>query len=101
MEHEKPYANPDFQLADLREVLPMNRTYLSHFIKSEYGCTFYQFVNRYRIAEAKRLKLAHPELKAEEVAGMCVFSSRNVFTNVFTREEGISPREWYKKQNPA
>jgi AraC-like DNA-binding protein len=32
---------------------------------------------------------------------MCVFSSRNVFTNVFTREEGISPREWYKKQNPA
>lgn len=49
MEHEKPYTNPNFRLIDLQQVLPMNRTYLSQFIHREYGCTFYQFVNRYRI----------------------------------------------------
>ena len=101
MEEEKPYVNPAFQLSDLGAVLPMNRTYLSHFIKAEYGCTFYQFVNRYRVEEAKRLKLANPDLKMDEVAARCGFSSRTVFSNVFTREEGVSPREWYKKCNPA
>lgn len=97
MTTEKPYLNPDFQLADLGEVLHMNRTYISHFLKAEYGCTFYQFVNRYRIEEAKRLKLAHPDLKLEELAIRCGFSSRVVFSNVFTRETGLSPREWFKK----
>ena len=101
MEQEKPYANPAFQLADLRAVLPLNRTYLSQFVKAEYGCSFYQWVNQYRIAEAKRLKLAHPELKTDEIAARCGFSSRTVFSNVFTREEGLSPREWFKQCNPA
>ena len=101
MEEEKPYVNPAFQLVDLGEVLPMNRTYLSHFIKTEYGCTFYQFVNHYRVEEAKRLKLEQPELKMDEIAARCGFSSRTVFSNVFTREEGVSPREWFKKCNPA
>ncbi len=101
MEEEKPYVNPAFQLVDLGAVLPMNRTYLSHFIKTEYGCTFYQFVNHYRVEEAKRLKLEQPELKMDEIAARCGFSSRTVFSNVFTREEGVSPREWFKKCNPA
>ena len=101
MEQEKPYVNPAFQLSDLGAVLPMNRTYLSQFIKTEYGCTFYQFVSRYRVAEAKRLKLEQPELKMDEIAARCGFSSRTVFSNVFTREEGVSPREWFKKCNPA
>jgi len=100
MEQEKPYVNPAFQLSDLGAVLPMNRTYLSQFIKAEYGCTFYQFVSRYRLAEAKRLKLEQPDLKMDEIAARCGFSSRTVFSNVFTREEGVSPREWFKKCNP-
>ncbi|MBQ2173109.1 MAG: AraC family transcriptional regulator [Bacteroidales bacterium] len=78
----------------------MNRTYLSQFIKAEYGCTFYQFVSRYRVAEAKRLKLEQPDLKMDEIAARCGFSSRTVFSNVFTREEGVSPREWFKKGYP-
>ena len=101
MDQEKPFVNPDFQLADLGEVLPMNRTYLSHFIKAEYGCTFYQFVNHYRVEEAKRLKLANPDMKMDELATCCGFSSRNVFTNVFTRETGMSPHRWFKKCNLA
>ena len=56
MVQSKPYLNPDLRLMDLREVLPMNRTYLSQFIHDEFDCSFFQFVNRYRIEEAKREK---------------------------------------------
>ncbi len=94
IEKEKPYLNPDFQLADLRQVLPMNRTYLSQFINAEYGCSFYHWVNSLRIAEAKRLLTEHPEIKLKDIAQQSGFSSPTVFSRVFIRETGISPREW-------
>lgn len=94
MEQEKPYLNPGFKLIDLQAVLPLNRTYLSQFINTEYGCTFYQFVNRYRIEDAKRLKLEHPELKAQELSALCGFSSPTVFSRIFSELEGVTPREW-------
>ena len=98
MRETKPYLNPDFQLMDLRHVLPMNRTYLSRFIRDEFGCTFYQFVNKYRIEEAKRLMTEQPELKIEDVAIKSGFSSRSSFTQTFTKETGFSPREWRKEK---
>lgn len=97
LEKDKPYCNPDFQLTDLRQVLPLNRSYLSRFINSEYGCSFYQWVNGLRVAEAKRLITEHPEMTLEEVSKHCGFSSRRLFTQIFARETGMTPREWSKK----
>ena len=94
IDKEKPYLNPDFQLTDLRQVLPMNRSYLSRFIKSAYGRSFYQFANHFRIEEAKRLMTEQPDLKIQDVAERCGFSSRSVFTQVFTRETGVAPSDW-------
>ena len=97
MESEKPYLNPDFRLLDLRQVLPLNRTYLSQFIRAQYDCTFYQFVNRYRIDDAKRLMKDNPDMKIAEVSGRCGFSSPTVFSRTFATIAGITPREWSKR----
>ena len=96
METEKPYLDPNFKLIDLMRALPMNRTYLSEFINTTYGCTFYQFVTRYRIEEAKRIMRENPELKMADVAVRSGFSSQSVFSRTFIRETGQTPREWYK-----
>ena len=94
MAEGKPYLNPDFQLTDLRAVLPTNRTYLSQFIREAYGCSFFHLVNRYRVEEAQRLMSAHPDMKLTEIASACGFSSPAVFSRTFTRHTGVSPREW-------
>lgn len=99
MEREKPYTNPEFRLMDLQQVLPMNRTYLSRFLQTEFDCTFYQFVNRYRIDEAMRLKMDNPDMKIGEIAARCGFSSPTVFTRTFTNITGITPREWARKNS--
>ena len=91
---EKPYLNPDFQLMDLRQVLPLNRTYLSQLINTEYGCSFYHWVSGLRIAEAKRLLTENPEIKMKDIAQQCGFSSPIVFSRVFIRETGMTPRDW-------
>lgn len=96
METEKPYLNPNFKLTDLMQVLPMNRTYLSEFINTTYGCTFYQFVTRYRIEEAKRIMRESPELKMADVAARSGFASQSAFSKIFSKETGYTPREWYK-----
>ena len=95
LDKDKPYLNPDFQLIDLRQVLPLNRTYLSQLINTEYGCTFYQFVNRRRIDEAKRMKIEHPDWAIQEICQRCGFSSPRVFYRTFARETGMTPKEWW------
>ena len=97
MTDKKPYLNSDFQLVDLRAVLPTNRTYLSNFIHDEYDCSFYQFVNRYRIKEAQRLMLETPDMKLGDVAERSGFASPSAFCRVFSRETGFSPSEWVKQ----
>ena len=99
METERPYLNPEFRLLDLRQVLPLNRTYLSQLIHAEYGCNFYQFVTNYRINEAKRLKTEHPEMTMEDVAGQCGFSSARSFYRTFSREMDMTPTEWWEAQS--
>ena len=98
---EKPYCSPDFRLEDLRVVLPLNRSYLSGLINAEYGCNFYQYVTRHRIEEAKRLLKEQPELKIQEVAEQCGFSSSTMFGRVFARETGFTPTEWVARNEKA
>ena len=98
LDKEKPYLNPDFQLTDLRQVLPLNRTYLSQFINTEYGCTFYQFVNRRRIDEANRMKIEHPDWTVQDISQRCGFSSPRAFYRTFARENGMTPKEWWLSQ---
>lgn len=99
METEKPYTNPEFRLLDLRQVLPLNRTYMSTFINVTYGCNFYQFVTNYRIQEAKRLMTDNPGILFQDVSERSGFSSPTVFSRVFAREVGMPPRDWLAKEN--
>ncbi len=94
MKTEKPYTNPDFRLLDLRQILPLNRTYLSQLINAEYGCSFYQFVTNYRIEEAKQLMKAHPDMLMQDIGEQCGFSSVRSFYRTFSRETGLAPKEW-------
>ena len=99
MDSEKPYLNTEFRLLDLRQVLPLNRTYLSTFINMTYGCNFYQYVTNYRIREAKRLMTEHPDMQLQDVAEQSGFSSPTVFSRVFARETGMTPKTWSSKAN--
>lgn len=97
MEEEKPYRKADLRLDDLRQKLPLNKTYLSQMINREFGCNFYHLITHYRIKEAKRLIRENPTMQLQEVAEQCGFSSPTVFGRIFTRETGMTPREWSAK----
>ena len=99
MQNNKPYLDKDFRLVDVMQVLPINRSYLSRYINTTYGCNFCQFVTGYRIEEAKRLLRERPDMKLLEVAERTGFASAAVFSRTFAKETGYSPTEWLKLQN--
>lgn len=73
-----------------------NRTYLSQFINSRYGCSFSVWIMGLRLAEAKRLMVSSPTLSLEQVSHTVGFSSLSYFIKSFKQVEGISPGQWRK-----
>jgi AraC-like DNA-binding protein len=99
MERERLYLNPELSLDDLSAALMIHKNYVSYVINDVFKMNFYNYINRYRIEEAKRMLLDHgyDNLSIEGIAKSCGYKSRNVFYPVFKKMEGITPMEYKKK----
>jgi AraC-type DNA-binding domain-containing proteins len=101
MERECPYLKPDLRIDWFVQKLQTNRTYLSAIIHDDFGENFIGFVNRYRIVEAQRLMVEHPNEKLVAVAEKAGFKSVSSFNDFFRRLTGQSPAEYRRKQQAA
>lgn len=101
MERERLYLNPELSLDDLSAALMIHKNYVSYVINDVFKINFYNYINRYRIEEAKRMLLdrSYDNLSIEGIAKSCGYKSRNVFYPVFKKMEGITPME-FKKNFP-
>ena len=93
MEEKRPYHSPDFKLMDVSEIIPLNRTYLSRLFNEGFGTSFLEFVQHYRIEEAKYL-LSETDLSASEIAFRIGYRSNSVFHRVFVRATGFTPQKY-------
>ena len=64
------YTNGNLTITDVAALLGTNRTYVSNVINNEFGFSFYQFVNKYRIQKATILFIQHPDMQIQEVASL-------------------------------
>ncbi len=90
---EKIYKNSDLKITQVSSKLQTNRTYVSNLINSEFSCSFSDFVNKYRIEEAKQM-LVNDGLKnysLNYISEAVGFGSLNTFIRVFKENEGITP----------
>lgn len=94
MQEQKPYRQKDFKLLDVMQVLPLNRSYISHLFNEGYGETFFNFVMRYRIEESVRLLENHPEMNIRRISDLCGFSSPSVFGRAFLKNKGVTPKQY-------
>ena len=97
--NEAIYKNPDLKITHLSEKLHTNRTYISKHINTQFSCTFSDFVNRYRIEEAKRL-LTEDSSKTYSlnyISEKSGFGSMGSFMRVFREMEGITPGQFRER----
>ena len=95
----KAYMREQFTIEELAAKLYTNKTYLSSFIREEYGMNFSGWIAHLRIEEAKRMMRENPDQKLIDVAFNVGFSSLAYFSSVFPKMEGVSPSVWLRKAN--
>ncbi len=97
-EKEKPYLKPDLTIYEVALYLYSNKTYLSRVINECFDNNFNQFVNYYRVEEAKRLFKNDMSMNIHQMCDLAGFGSMATFSIAFRYYVGNSPAEWCKEQ---
>ncbi len=79
IEGQQLYLQYDLKLDDVATLLGTNRTYLIYALNEGKGMTFKEYVNRLRIAYAKKLMAESPHLSKSEVASLSGYSTPSSF----------------------
>lgn len=97
-ETNRPYLTPGYSLRDLADDLNIAYTYLSFIINREFGVSFNDLINKYRIDHMKNLigKEDYSLYTLEGIAFKSGFNSRSTFYRAFYKITGQIPSEFVK-----
>lgn len=101
MENERPYLNPELKLDDLASLLGLSRHHMSQVINQHFHKSFFDFLNEYRIKEAKLMLLDRPKDKQVltiEVIYKVGFNNKASFYKAFKKYVGTSPSDFVAKE---
>jgi AraC-like DNA-binding protein len=100
MTEQEGFLDAALSLDKLAKQLGVSTHQLSHYINTQEGCNFADWVNRYRVLHACKL-LQHPKyahLKIAAIAHESGFNTLSVFNGAFKRMMGCTP-SLFKKQS--
>lgn len=100
METEKAFKDADLTLPKLAEMLDMPTYQLSQVINEHLAKNFSDFVNQYRVNEAKQL-LTDPKFGHYKIAGIAFesgFNNLSSFNTAFKKRVALTPSQ-YRKQH--
>jgi len=100
LEQEKLYRDSELSLDFLAKKLNAQRHHVSQAINEQGGKSFSEFVNEYRVQEARQLLAAtkKQEMNAIEVAYQVGFGTKNAFNLAFKKLTGMTPSA-YRQAN--
>ncbi len=99
MESEKLYLDPEISLKELSDKTGISPRYVSQIINSRFNQNFFDFINHYRIEEAKRLMAGtvRKELTILEIMYNVGFNSKSSFQTAFRKNTGTTPTEFRQR----
>ena len=98
MEIRKPFTDSSLKLNHLAQMVSTSPNYLSQVINEERQQNFYDFVNSYRIEEAKRMILdpSQEQMTLLSIAYEVGFNSKSAFNTAFKKHTGMTPTQLKK-----
>jgi AraC-like DNA-binding protein len=97
IETDNVHLNPILRLGDLAKNIDISKHHLSQIINQKYELTFYDFINKHRVSEAKQLIMQSPDLTLLQVAFDSGFNNKTSFVNAFKKFEHITPSKFREK----
>ena len=86
-------------MPDLAQQLGTTIHILSQSINEGLGKSFFEMVAEYRVDEAKKLLIDHPNIKVEEIAEQVGYNSKSSFNTAFKKFTGSTPSEYRSAKN--
>jgi AraC-like DNA-binding protein len=101
METEKLYLDSSLTISKLSERLSIPTPHLSQIINERLGQSFVDFINTYRVEEAKKRLLdpARKHISVLAIAEQVGFNSKSSFNSVFKKHVQMTPSEFRKSVN--
>ncbi|HSF14269.1 MAG TPA: helix-turn-helix domain-containing protein [Vicinamibacteria bacterium] len=96
MESNRPHVDANLRLLDLASLLEVPPYQLSQVINQGFGLRFNDFVNRYRVEEAKRL-LSDPARRDESLLSLAFeagFNNKTSFNQAFKKYTRMTPSRY-------
>ena len=100
IKENKYHLDTSLTLQKLATLLGTNRQYLSNYINRVKQKTFYEYINEFRLEDAKRLLDSWNNEQGrsmEDIATMSGFNSYATFLRQFVRKYGESPSQYLKE----
>ena len=94
---EKLYTNSNLKIIDIALKLELTSHELSKFLNDNLGKSFTDFINEYRIEEAKQLIATQTKYTIEAIGNLSGFNSKSAFYKAFKKYTGTTPSK-YKTQ---
>ena len=96
METERPFVESSLKLSHLARLAGMSPNHLSQVINELRGQNFYDFVNGYRIEEAKGMILdpSRSSMTMLSIAYEVGFNSKSAFNTAFKKHTGTTPSKF-------
>ena len=101
METEKVYREADLSLQSLAEKLSVSTHVLSQVLNEKLNRNFPDFINWYRIEEAKKI-LTSPRGARQKIASVASdvgFNTQVAFYNAFKKYTAMTPAQYKKEAN--
>ena len=101
MDDEKPYLKSNITLDALSELIDVPARELTAVLNGHFKMNFYEFINNYRIKEAKEILAAdsNQQKTISDIFLAVGFNSKSVFNTFFKKNVGLTPSEFRKQIN--
>jgi len=96
MKSTKRYLNADLNIDDLSKEMGLSSKDLSQIINQGFSCNFFDFVNKFRVEEAKSIfsKQTEDKMTIQEVMYDSGFSSKSSFNTAFKKFTNLTPTQF-------
>lgn len=98
IQEERIYLDEDIRLPSVAEELGVSVHQLSSYLNDHKGINFNNYINQFRVEEAKTILINDPSRSVISVGNAVGFNSNSVFHRAFLRETGMSPKKFREAQ---
>lgn len=101
MSVENIYKDFDLSLESLAEMMSLSSHQLSQFMNERLNTNFRNYINQYRIDEAKKILISDPEKNILTICYDVGFNSKSTFNLCFKKYTNMTPSEFRQEYQPG